>query len=244
MDNQNINAPILDLEAIQKAANEAATKAAINAINSYYNSYDSPYKKQVEEYLKKNCIFREIPLPNFVEMIQKNLIEEINKTAEVIAIGDCVKSVRQGLTIQYGLQPDGTMTTSTLFSILADDIDVENDPEASIEIEVSKNQKYDWEEINVLIKKDDEEKDFNITLFENRDKPGTYHVASMPYSSKNWLRTAKVKYDDGMTIEIPIMQGVLNNSVLLTIAKLLLNKTPIIINTRDFCDSYGLRHDI
>lgn len=245
MENQNnITAPVLDMEAIQKAANEAATKAAIEAINKYYNGYNSKYMEQVREYLEKNCPFNGIALPNFTEMIQNSLIAEIEKTAEVVSLGDCVKTIRKGLTNQYELTEDGTMMISKFFARLADDIDVENDPEAVIEITVEKHKTYDWEEVNVRIEKDGEQKEFNITLFENRDKRGTYHVASMPYNSKKWTRTAKVKYDDGMIIEIPIMQGVINNPVLFSIAKLLLNKTPIVINERNFYDSYGCRHDV
>lgn len=245
MENQsNIAAPVLDIAAIQKAANEAATKAAIEAINKYYNGYNSKYMEQVREYLEKNCPFEGIELPNFTEMIQKSLVAEINKTAEVISIGDCVKTIRKGLTNQYDLEEDGTMKISNFFKKLADDIEVETDPESVIEISVEKNKIYDWEEIHVRIEKDGEQKEFEITLFENRNKPGTYYVSSMPYSTKNWTRTAKVKYDDGMTIEIPVMQEVINNPVLFSIAKMLLNKTPIVIDERNFYDSYELRHDV
>lgn len=245
MENQNnIAAPVLDMDAIQKAANEAATKAAIEAINKYYNGYNSKYMEQVREYLEKNCPFDGIPLPNFTEMIQKSLVAEINKTAEIVSIGDCVKTIRKGLTNQHGLEEDGTMKISKFFRELADDIEVETDPEAVIEISVKKHNIYDWEEVYVRIEKDGEQKEFNITLFENRDKRETYHISSMPYSTEKWTRMAKVKYDDGMTIEIPVMQGVINNPILFSIAKMLLNKTTIVIDERNFYDSYGCRHDV
>ena len=242
MENKNdLAAPLLDMAAIQKAANDAATKAAIEAINNYYNGYNSKYMEQVREYLKKNCPFEGFSLPNFTEMIQKSLISEINKTAEVVSIGDCVKSIRKGLTNQYDLEDDGSMKISKLFTNLADDIDVENDPDAVIDVEV-KHDDCDWERVNIHIEGENE-KDLEFTLFENRDRRGTFHVASMPYNSDNWVRTAKVKYDDGMIIEVPVMQGTLNNLVLFDIAKLLLNKTPIVIDSRNFYDSYGCRHD-
>lgn len=48
-----ITAPVLDMNVIQKAAQDAAMKAALEEVKDYYLGYNSPYRKQLKEYMAK-----------------------------------------------------------------------------------------------------------------------------------------------------------------------------------------------
>lgn len=52
-----ITAPVLDMNVIQKAAQDAAMKAALEEVKDYYLGYNSPYRKQLKEYMGKECTF-------------------------------------------------------------------------------------------------------------------------------------------------------------------------------------------
>lgn len=74
-----IKEPILDLEKLQEVANKAAEEAAISEVKGFFTSYNSPYRKNIEKWLKENVPNTNFQLPNFVETVQKSIINEVEK---------------------------------------------------------------------------------------------------------------------------------------------------------------------
>lgn len=235
-----ITAPVLDIAALQECANEAAMKAARQEINDFYNGYNSPFRKAVHEYLEKNTPSVNFDLPNLVEEIQKSLISEIEKFESTTAIKNCVAAIRKSIT-KLNLENDGTIKLSSVLEEMEYEIDVKNGE--YIEAEVSEpDPSYGWRDLELTIHKEDEEKEFKVTLHEDNEyKNGQlihtdrYILLGLPYSRYN-SEKAKVKIHDtpDVEIELPIFHGLADNHVLMTIARLVMYRTPIIID----CESY------
>ena len=86
-----ITAPVLDMNVIQKAAQDAAMKAALEEVKDYYLGYNSPYRKQLKEYMAKNAPSTCLELPEFSELLSKSLTAEI----ENFVNKKCVESFAQ-----------------------------------------------------------------------------------------------------------------------------------------------------
>lgn len=235
-----ITAPVLDMAELQECANQAAMKAARQEIDNFYNGYGSPFRKAVHEYLEKNTPSVNFDLPNLVEEIQKSLISEIEKFESTTAIKNCVAAIRKSIT-RLNLENDGTIKLSSVLEEMEREIDTKNGE--YIEAEVGEpDPSYGWRDLEITIHKEDEEKNFKVTLhndnkYENGEIINTdrYIVLSMPYSRYN-SEKARVKIHDtpDVEIELPIFHGLADNHVLMTIARLVMYKTPIIIDCEDY----------
>lgn len=234
-----IVAPVLNIAELQEVANKAAMDAAKSAINSFYNGYNSPFKKAVEEYLENNVPSIHFELPNLMEEVQKALLGEIERFSNETNIKNCVAALRKGLT-RLPLEEDGSIKLSSVFEEMEYEIDTENGD--YIEAEVSEAEEpYRWMDVNICIHKGDDEKNIQMTLHRNEKyidgefvDSGTTVLLSMPYSRYD-SKTAKIKIKDhDAEIEMPIFHGLADNYVLMTIAKLVMYKTPIVVDCKDY----------
>lgn len=240
-----ITAPILDISALQECANESAMKAARQEINDFYNGFNSPFRKAVREYLEKNTPSISFDLPNLVEEIQKSLISEIENFENTTTIKKCCAEIRKRIT-RLNLEEDGTIKLSSVLKEMEHEIDTEYGE--YIESEVSEpDPTYGWRELELTIHKENEEKTFKVTLHnENTYENGKivltdrYIALSLPYSRYD-SEKAKVKINDGpeCEIELPIFHGLASNHILMTIARLVMYKTPIIIDCEDYRTNNG-----
>lgn len=234
--NNGIVAPVLDIEKLQQVANEAAMHTAIKEIEDYYNGYNSPFRKQVQEYLKQNVPSPEIEIPNIVEEVQKSIVGEVEKIAKELSIKNCISTLRKGIT-HLPLEDDGSIKLSKVFDEMERDIDIENGEWIEADVKEDGFFTSKWLKVILTIKKENcEEKILEFILHDNNndDKhPNTKIVLSMPYHMNKWENAKiKIKDNEGLEIEMPMFHGLANDPVLLTIAKLVMYRTPVVVDTR------------
>lgn len=234
--NNGIVTPVLDVVKLQEVANEAAMHAATKEIEDYYNGYNSPFRKQVQEYLKQNVPSPKIEIPNIVEEVQKSLVGEVEKIAKELSIKNCIGALRKGIT-HLPLEDDGSIKLSRVFDEMEKEIDIKNGEWIEAEVKEDGFATAKWLKVILTIKKEDcEEKRLEFTLYDNDfddEHPNTKKVLSMPYHIDRW-QNAKIKIKDGegLEIEMPMFHGLADNPILLTIAKLVMYRTPVVVDKR------------
>ena len=108
-----ITAPVLDMNVIQKAAQDAAMKAALEEVKDYYLGYNSPYRKQLKEYMAKNAPSTRLELPEFSELLSKSLTAEIENFVNKKCVESFAQALRKGFT-HLKEEGDGTILLTNL----------------------------------------------------------------------------------------------------------------------------------
>lgn len=108
-----ITAPVLDMNVIQKAAQDAAMKAALEEVKDYYLGYNSPYRKQLKEYMAKNAPSTSLELPEFSELLSKSLTAEIENFVNKKCVESFAQELRKGFT-HLKEEGDGTILLTNL----------------------------------------------------------------------------------------------------------------------------------
>ena len=233
-----IKEPILDLEKLQEVANKAAEEAAISEVKSFFTSHNSPYRNNIKKWLEENVPNTNFQLPNFVETVQKSIINEVEKTINIISIQECVKAIRNGIT-HLPLENDGTIKISNVFKEMARIVNVDDGEvfEASVK-ETSGYFGTDRLDVVIKIYGNDKDCQYSFTLHKGfcKEHENAVVVISMPGDNDHRSK-AEVKTEDGLEISLPILQNMSNNVVLLTVAKLCMFRTPIIVDTKSFYKS-------
>ena len=132
-----ITAPVLDMNVIQKAAQDAAMKAALEEVKDYYLGYNSPYRKQLKEYMAKNAPSTRLELPEFSELLSKSLTAEIENFVNKKCVESFAQELRKGFT-HLKEEGDGTILLTNLAKDMMQKVDLEDvDSNNSFELEVS-----------------------------------------------------------------------------------------------------------
>lgn len=237
-----ITAPIIDMEQVQKAANEAATKAVLKEVEEYYNGYNSPFRKQVRQYLEQNVPSAHLELPQFSEMLMRSIANEVDKYVHQNILGDILKDVSRVLT-RIPLDEDGSVKLSALFKQMKEGMDLEDydGEEKSISLEVTEDPDYHWQRALLTITEGDDETKYEFTLhkmYGTKESDGLFQILGMPYKENQGLWARKIVVQmDGAKVEIPTFSGVLDSPILLTLARCIMFKTPIRIDRRDMYES-------
>lgn len=215
-----ITAPVLDMNVIQKAAQDAAMKAALKEVEDYYLGYSSPYRKKLHEYLEKNAPSAKLELPEFSELISKSLSAEI----ENIVNKTCAERFAQELRSCFSHlkeEEDGTILLTTLANNMMAGIDFEDsDKNNSFDLEVSDGYFPSWKKVHVTIFEYDVERHYDFTLT-NNVSDDTYSIISMPTKiDDEHYTTNKVNIrSETSTISFPMFSGVTNDRILLVLAR-------------------------
>lgn len=153
-----ITAPVLDMNVIQKAAQDAAMKAALEEVKDYYLGYNSPYRKQLKEYMANNAPSTSLELPEFSELLSKSLTAEIENFVNKKCVESFAQALRKGFT-HLKEEGDGTILLTNLAEDMMQKVDLEDvDSNNSFELEVSDNDFYGWKKVHISICEDDEER--------------------------------------------------------------------------------------
>ena len=229
-----ITAPVLDMNVIQKAAQDAAMKAALEEVKDYYLGYNSPYRKQLKEYMAKNAPSTCLELPEFSELLSKSLTAEIENIVNKKCVESFAQELRKGFT-HLKEEGDGTILLTNLAEDMMTHIDFDDSEyDNSFELEVRDGSYSYLKDVYVTINEDDEEKKYKFTLMSN-GSDGTYRVLSMPYTSNdNDLYTANKKITletEKYTISFPMFSGVSNDHTLLVLARCIMFDACIRINS-------------
>ena len=236
--NNGIVTPVLDIAKLQEVANQAAMESAIKEIKDYYGGYCSPFRKQIQDYLKENVPSPKIEIPNIVEEVQNSIVGEVEKIAKELSIKNCISALRKGIT-HLPLENDGTIKLSSVFNEMAKNIDTENGEWFEARVKEDSFAFSRWLNVTLTIKKEDcDEKSLEFTLYDNdldKEHPNTKKVLSMPYhSDKHENVKVKAKDSEGLEIEIPMFHGLAKDPFLLTIAKLVMYRTPVVVDVKNY----------
>lgn len=220
--------PVINNEELQKKANEYAQKGAEDCIKEFYTGYNSPYKKAIEENLKGKTV-SDFPmgLPDIIGLLNEKVIAEFDDIANNAVAQTLIPYAKQLLT-----RVEGDIKFSEILSKFIEfEFDQEDADYTDFTCEVSKSD-HSW--LNVVIS--NMETTVELTLYTKNKIEGkeTYQVLSLPRdNSKNYKRNMVIKTGD-VSIEIPITTGILKDKFTAFIASMLISRSAIIMDVRDF----------
>lgn len=224
--------PILDLELIQRKANEAATKAIIQATEDFYTGYNSPIKKSVKEQLKKQSLGSwNIDYPKIMNLIQESITKQFNTTTSNLIADSYLPLVANIIT---GGKKEVSFRDLLQKFIESFELEYKDDWDMDdFELEVSKpSGNYDW--LNITLN-GLEGKEYSLTLYLDKETNQRY-ILNMPYRHGN-SQIMKIKRDD-IEIELPFNKAILDDKFNSFCANLLLHRTRINYNgNEDFEES-------
>lgn len=239
MENTKIT-PVLDLNYLQQKANEYAQKGAEEAIKDFYNSYNSPYKKAIEENLKNKGLDNNFDIPDIIAVLNDKLSQQVDEIANTAISKTFVPLVKEFLT-----REESEINFSDILRKFIESTEFKYDDDLD-------SDDYEVQKI------DDQDKRFGTTFFEYQitngkvgyelrfyknnekttimtlpyklDESGRY---SRGYESKH---TMKISLDGGATLELPFTKGILEDSFISYIARLVIGNNNIIFDVDSFDD--------
>ena len=227
--------PVLDNEKLQVAANEYAMKGATETIKEFYSGYSSPYRKAIEEELKKYEIGSQIKLPNIIALINDSLSKEIDAIANTAVAKTFIPIVSRFLTSE---KKEVNFSEILEEFIEAGELKYNGD----CEVEVVENSNHGWLDIKIMSDKNN----YNLTLHEDWESKKLpvkkYQVLSLPYTDRNASQKMTVTID-GNKLEMPFTKDVLKDNFVSYIARLVIAGSLITMDCRDFEDSMFKNHN-
>ncbi len=231
--------PVLDMEALQKKANEFAMKGAEDALKEFYTGYNSPYKKALEAALINKGVDDSIDIPDIVGTLNESISKEVDEIANLAVAKTFLPLVKRFLT-----RADGEIKFSDLLKEFISYTDYDF------------NTEFDWEDYNVREEKNDgsfmyleisnSKIKFELHFYQKDSKQkNVYEIYVLPYikeggdkhGSRSFSqRTMKLTVDGGTALEIPFTPGVLEDNFMSYIAGLIINNTKITFDTDSFSE--------
>lgn len=221
-----ITAPELDPKVLQEKVNEYAMKGAIEAIKEYYSGYNSPFRKALDEQLKQREV-QGIELPDILSVLNDSIATEINSIAHASIAQTMIPQVKKFLT-----RANAEIKMSDFLKQIIELSDPESPDDLSVDVQT--DDKYNWLDVTLSVK----EKTYRITFHEDweakKQNIKRYQLLSMPSEgAKHNMMKLEV---DGVKIEIPFSQNVLHDDVIGYLAGLVIARTKITMDTREFSD--------
>ena len=167
--------PMLDMEEIQKKANEYALKGAVECIKKYYTGYNSPFKKEIENRLNQMSPSFCFTMPEVMGVINESLSSQIDIIANEAIAKSYVPLVRKFLT-----RGEEVIRVSDIVDKFKQQHEYDDEP---IEVEISKDERYGW--YDMKLECGDEK--CSITLHEdskNEQGQQFYSMLGLPYEHK------------------------------------------------------------
>jgi hypothetical protein len=234
MSGQNLQIlPVLDTEVLQEKAQAAAMKGAISTIEDFYNKYDSPFKKMIEEELKKQEFGYFLQLPDILSLINESLSKQIDQIANAAVAKTYVPLVNQFLT---RVEKDVKFSEVLKRFVKLFEYDDKGPYDFSCEVN---EREYPYEWLDVTLSCEDQE--FKFTLHKDKVKDGepqTHSLLSLPFGHKDHYdsRDKMILSLDGAKLELPFVRDILSNDFVSFCARLILCDSNIHMDTRDFED--------
>lgn len=228
--------PELDLNVLQAKANEYAMKGALKSIEEYYSGYDSPFRKAIEDELKTKELGYGINLPDIIGILNTSLSKEIDNIANAAIAQTYIPHINKFLT---RAKPE-MMFSEVLKEFIATEYDIKI---SDCEIYVDEHKEYKW--LNVEMQLGDKEYKFTLHTDHSQKKDDLikkYQFLGLPdestFTTKMFgggKRVMTLKMD-GAILELPFMADILKDKVTSFIATLIIAKTKITIDTREFSE--------
>jgi hypothetical protein len=229
--------PVLDLDALQKKANDYAQKGAEEALKDFYVGYNSPYKKAIEESLKNKGVDHTIEIPDIIGHLNEAFATEVDRIANTAVSKSFLPKVKKFLTradaeIKFSDILKEFITASRYEyndDLHKDDYEVEitKDEGSFIYLEI-KNREISYELYFYLKSKDGEPKVYETYSLPRKNQKESSHRT---YSSNQVM---KISLDGGATLELPFTPKVLEDDFMSYIATLIIANTQITFDTDEF----------
>lgn len=228
--------PSINTDALQEKANEYALKGAIEVIKEFYTGYNSPYKKSIEEDLKRKDLTFAINLPDIIATINAHLGAEVDKIANEAIAFSYVPMVREFLV----REDKQILFSSVLKKLIEESYGIGYD---DFSCDVHEDHQYHWLDVSISNGK----KEYGLTLHQTseskKEGPKRYQLLSMPSekfsSPAGHIRSLTMKLSiDGVELEMPFAKDILRDRFTMYIAKLVMANSEITIDYDDFQESW------
>lgn len=231
--------PVLDLEYLQKKANEYAQKGAEDSIKEFYNGYNSPYKKAIEESLKNKGVDTNFDIPDIVAVLNQKLSTEIDAIANTAIAKTFIPLVKDFL-----IREDSEVKFS---DILKKFIEVTDYKYGNLGIHRYQVNKIEKEERSQSLNDSfpvyqitNGEDGFELRFYADKKVTSLMSLPSQLKGNKKYMPhyeqrdTMKLSLDGGATLEMPFVRGVLENDFVRYCARLVIGNCNIIFDVQEF----------
>ncbi len=220
--------PVLNTETLQKKANEYAMQGAIKSIEEYYCGYNSPFRKTIEEELKKTELGHgSIALPDVISLINDSLSKEIDVIANTAISKTFLPLVQRFLT-----RAQKETNFSDILKEFVEATDSKEFEDCSVTV---KESSYGWLEVNISV----DERTYDLTLHKDyhseKEAVQKYNILSLPYNSDKHRQTMKISID-GASLELPFSGDILQDNFISFVARLIIANTKITMDCREFSE--------
>ncbi len=225
--------PKLDMDKLQEKTNESAMNGAIATIKDYYEGWNSPFRKAIEEDLKTKQVSYPLQLPDIIAKINDGLVNQIDAIANEAVAKSFIPLVNRFLT----REPKEILFSELLKSFIAE-TDEEDQEEYSIDIKDCRPN-YTWFDVTLTCGTDEYKLVMYLEKRYGKNEPvpeqERCYILSLPDKYDDRKKMMKIKKDD-VTLELPFTSDVLSNGFVSYIARLIIGKSVIIMDTHDFSD--------
>lgn len=229
--------PVIDMEEVQKAANEYAMQGIRKALQNFYEGYNSPFIKAITEQMSSQVPSFTLDLTGVMALLNEALVSTMDEVVNQAVAKSYIPLVRKLLTRSR----DKVKVSEIVKEFIDTYSYLQSRDEDNFTVLLKKDQILDWYELTLESEKD--EVNIQITLHTD-DKPGTgeYKIICMPGCDEFGNRFGRMKCtfntDDGkpVVMEMPYGYGILRNNFLRFIANIVTFQIPVIIDKYDFDD--------
>lgn len=221
--------PVIDTAILQEKANEYAMKGAMESMKEFYTGYNSPYRKAIDEQLKKHEIGFPLTLPDIIGVINDSLAKEVDELANAAIAKTYVPLVRQFLL---------RIPKEIKFSdILKEFVEITDKDYSSYELSIQeKDPKYGW--LSVEVSCDEHSYSFTLHVDHESKKQGKekYQLLSLPneYTSKDIYGQKMTLSVDGAKLEMPFNRDILKDKFNLYLSRIVLSDSLITMDCQEF----------
>lgn len=224
----NVIVPVLDMKVLQEKASEYAMKGAIESIKEYYSGYSSPFRKKIDDELKKQEVGWSLDLPDILALINESLKNEMSIIANNSIAQTYIPMVQKLLT-----RVDKEVNFSQILKEFIECVEPEHMDDC--EVTVNENASYGWLDVSI----EHERRSYQLTFHKYRDvKKGEqqkYRILRLPYNSYNDSRKDKMTFEmNGGKLDMPFERDVLSDKFLSYLASLIICGSIITMDTKDF----------
>lgn len=226
--------PVIDMEEIQKAANEYALMGVKNTLKSFFTGYDSPFTKQVREHFESQIPSFNMDITGIMALLNDALVSMTDQVVNQAVAQSYIPAVKKLLT----RIDDKVKVSDIVRKFLEVYGDIDGWDGDKFEVELAKDSRFDW--YTLQLRSTEEEASFRISLHCKSEKDNEYQILSIPFeeNSLNKFGSMKVSFEleNGKTakMEMPYGSGIILNSFLSYIARIVTFQATVIIDTTDF----------
>jgi hypothetical protein len=223
--------PSIDLEVLQKAANEAAMKGALASIEEFYTGWNSPYRKGLNTAMENIKLDNSFQLPDIVALINSALSKEIDAITNTAISKTFLPLVKNILT---RAEPE-IRFSDILEKIIEFHYDAEDDDKEDYRVELEPSDG-SFMYVEIFAPK----VSYRLGFYKNREQNDVWEMFTLPtkkedYSLRTASQTMKVTLD-GVTLEMPFTKDVLSDNFVAYCARLVMCNTKITIKNANFDD--------